>query len=131
MISVNGKNLNACFLRTPGGKSCSVRSSTRSAKVRLRILQIPEPKALNLESACFAEPWKAGSSRTYPFGMSRAAEVFIAAGEPLFQKLCATTPDAFASLKTQRSETILTTETPGPMFLEGGGGCGFSSQMAS
>ena len=44
----------------------SVRTATRSAKGRVRTLQIPEPTAINLEKACLAKPWNVGSFLTLP-----------------------------------------------------------------
>ena len=44
----------------------SCRTLTRSAKVCRRTLQVAEPKALNLEKGCLAEPWNVGSFRICP-----------------------------------------------------------------
>ena len=57
MISLNAKNLQCILLAKPHvAVMFSFRTLTRSAKVCFRTLQIPEPKAMNLEKACLGGP---------------------------------------------------------------------------
>ena len=63
MIPANAKKMESiAFLAEPHVGSC-LRTSTRSAKVCPRTLQILEPIALNLENACLLESWNVGSFR--------------------------------------------------------------------
>ena len=67
MIFLNAKNSEIALLAEPhGAVMFSCRTSTFSAKVSCRTLEIAEPKALNLEKDNLAEPWNAGSFRVCP-----------------------------------------------------------------
>ena len=68
MIFQNAKNSESALLAEPhGAVMFSCRTLTFSAKVSCRtLLEIAEPKALNLEKDNLAEPWNAGSFRVCP-----------------------------------------------------------------
>ena len=67
MISQNVKNLESVLLAEPHvAVMFCCRTLIHSEKVSCRTLQIAEPKALNLEKDCLAEPWNVGSFEVCP-----------------------------------------------------------------